>query len=319
MTTTQTQTRFVAPVCQDLGTTPLNIEEDQDSSNFDAELHRILMVEPGSKVELGSIDPNYCGDHKSYERTLPAIQGLVQKIDKLQYLMHAEGKHSLLIVLQGLDAGGKDGVVRHILNSVNPIGCRVAAFKQPTSIERAHDFLWRVHSHVPAKGEIAIFNRSHYEDVLVARVHQLVPTAVWSRRYRLINDFENLLSLGNDTTVLKFFLHISKDEQLARFKRRLDDPWRRWKISEADYQEREYWDDYKAAFEEMLHRTSTWHAPWFVVPSNNKWFRDLAVSHIVARTLEDLNMKLPEPEADLAHIRSRYYAAEVGTNHAPIG
>jgi PPK2 family polyphosphate:nucleotide phosphotransferase len=268
------------------------------------------MVEPGSKVALGDIDPNYCGEHSSYERALPVTQSHLARIDRLQYLMYAEGKHSLLIVLQSLDAGGKDGVVRHIVNGVNPAGCRVAAFKQPTPAELGHDFLWRVHSHVPAKGEIAVFNRSHYEDVLAARVHQLVPAAVWSKRYRLINDFENLLTTDNSTTVLKFFLHISKDEQLARFKRRLDDPWRRWKISESDYRERELWDDYVEAFEEMLHKTSTWHAPWFVVPSNNKWFRDLAVSHIISRTLEDLDMKIPEPAVDLTHIRQRYHAAE---------
>lgn len=276
----------------------------------DRDLYRTLLVEPGTKITLGNVDPGYCGENRSYERAMPALQSEAEKIDRLQYLMHSEGKHSLLIVLQGLDAGGKDGVIRHILTCTNPVGCRVAAFKQPTASELNHDFLWRVHPHVPAKGEITVFNRSHYEDVLVARVHQLVPTAIWSRRYGLINDFERLLTIGNDTTILKFFLHISKDEQLARFKRRLEDPRRRWKISEADYQERELWDDYTAAFEEMLCRTSTWNAPWFVVPSNNKWFRDLAVSHIISRTLEELDMKLPEPAVDLAYIRSRYHAAE---------
>jgi PPK2 family polyphosphate:nucleotide phosphotransferase len=305
---TTTRTRFAIPIrpACDLASMSTDNEYTWD---FEVDLCRMLMVEPGSKVALGNIDPNYC-NRISYERALPAVQAVTEKIDRLQYLMHAEGKRSLLIVLQGLDAGGKDGVVRHILSCVNPAGCRVAAFKQPTSIELGHDFLWRIHPHVPAKGEITVFNRSHYEDVLAARVHRLVPETTWSRRYRLINDFENLLSTGNDTTILKFFLHISKDEQLVRFKQRLDDPWRRWKISEADYEEREHWDEYVAAFEDMLHRTSTWHAPWFVVPSNNKWFRDLAVSQIITRTLEDLDMKLPEPKADLAHIRRRYYAAE---------
>jgi PPK2 family polyphosphate:nucleotide phosphotransferase len=279
---------------------------------FEADLYRMLMVEPGSRIALGDLNPDYCGEHQSYERVLPVIQSEVAKIDRLQYLMHSEGKHSLLIVLQSLDAGGKDGVVRHIVNSINPVGCRVAAFKQPTKAELSHDFLWRVHAHVPARGEIVVFNRSHYEDVLVARVHQLVPSTVWAKRYKLINDFEQLLTTSNETTVLKFFLHISKEEQLARFKRRLDDPWRRWKISEADYDEREYWDDYVGAFEDMLHKTSTWHAPWFVIPSNNKWFRDLAVSQIITRTLEDLDMRMPEPAVDLAHIRRRYHAAEVG-------
>jgi PPK2 family polyphosphate:nucleotide phosphotransferase len=224
--------------------------------------------------------------------------------------MHADHRHSLLIVLQGVDAGGKDGVVRHLLTSMNPAGCRIAAFKQPTPAESAHDFLWRVHPHSPGKGEVVIFNRSHYEDVLVARVHHLVPGTVWSKRYGLINEFERLLSVGNDTTVLKFFLHISKEEQLARFKLRLDDPTRHWKISEADYQERAHWDDYVSAFDEMLCRTSTWHAPWFIVPSNNKNFRDLAISQIIVRTLENLDMKLPRPTVDIERIRRQYHRAE---------
>jgi PPK2 family polyphosphate:nucleotide phosphotransferase len=297
-------------IASDVRTRPAQAGAQPIPWGFEPDLYRMLMVEPGSRVSLDAIDPNYCGEYKCYERAIPQLQAEVQKTDRLQYLMHADGKHSLLIVLQSLDAGGKDGVIRHILNSTNPAGCRVTAFRQPTRPELNHDFLWRVHPHVPARGEIAVFNRSHYEDVLVARVHQLVPPSVWSKRYQLINEFENLLSVGNDTTILKFLLHISKEEQLLRFKQRLDDPWRRWKISEADYQEREHWDEYQAAFEEMLHKTSTWHAPWFIVPANNKWFRDLAVSQIITRTLEDLNMKIPEPAVDLMHIRRRYHAAE---------
>jgi PPK2 family polyphosphate:nucleotide phosphotransferase len=283
--------------------------EEPSELRLQPDLYGILMVEPGTKVALSDIDPDYCGIYRSYAKTLPIVQSYVQRIDQLQYLMHAEKKHSLLIVLQGVDAGGKDGVVRHVLNSMNPAGCRVTAFKQPTPTELAHDFLWRVHSHAPPKGEVMIFNRSHYEDVLVARVRGLVPASAWPKRYGLINDFERLLAVGNDTTVLKFFLHISKEEQLTRFKLRLDDPSRRWKISEADYEEREYWDHYVVAFEEMLYRTSTWHAPWFVVPSNNRWFRDLAISQIVSRTLENLDMKLPEPAVDIERIRRRYHAA----------
>jgi len=267
------------------------------------------MVEPGTKVALRDIDPSY-GGHWPHERSLALTQSHMQKIDNLQYLMHAEKKRSLLIVLQGIDAGGKDGVVRHILTNINPAECRVAVFKQPTSAELAHDFLWRVHPHAPAKGEMAIFNRSHYEDVLVARVHAIAPVNEWPKRYGMINDFERLLVEGNGTTILKFFLHISKEEQLARFKMRLDDPSRRWKISEADYTEREYWDQYTDAFEDMLCKTSTYHAPWFVIPANNKWFRNLAVSQIIARTLEDLDMKLPEPSVNIAHIRRQHHAAE---------
>ena len=270
-------------------------------------------IGPGAKVELSNVDPRDCGNYESHEAALPEMLSQLHKMDQLQNLMYAERKRSVLVVLQGLDACGKDGVVRHILTGMNPAGCRVIAFKQPTPEDLGHDFLWRVHSHAPAKGEVAIFNRSHYEDVLVVRVHQLVPAHVWSKRYDLINELERLLVVENCTTVLKFFLHISKDEQLARFKRRLDDPARRWKISESDYREREFWDDYVQAFQDMLHKTSTVHAPWFVIPSNNKWFRDLAVSQIITRTLEQLDMQLPETAVDLARIRRRYHAAEVET------
>jgi PPK2 family polyphosphate:nucleotide phosphotransferase len=268
-----------------------------------------LIVEPDTKVKLTDIDPDYHGKHESHESALPEIQKHVQKMEQLQYLMYAEKKHSLLIVLQGLDAGGKDGVVRHVITGMNPAGCEVIGFKQPTPDDLSHDFLWRVHPHVPDKGEVAIFNRSHYEDVLVVRVHKLVPEKVWSARYDLINDFEKLLTVENNTTILKFFLFISKDEQLSRFKRRLDDPARQWKISDSDYKERDYWDDYIDAFEDMLHKTSTKHAPWFVIPSNHKWFRNLAISQIIAQTLEDLKMKLPQPTVDIAAIRKKYHAA----------
>lgn len=269
-----------------------------------------LKVDPGSKVTLGNVDPGYCGNLASRETAVPEMLFQLGKMDHLQKIMYAERKHSLLIVLQGLDAGGKDGVVRHILTGMNPAGCRVIAFKQPSPKDLAHDFLWRVHPHVPGRGEVVVFNRSHYEDVLVVRVHDVVPVHVWSKRYDLINNFERLLVTENHTTVLKFFLHISKEEQLARFKQRLDDPARRWKISEADYQEREYWEDYAHAFEDMLHKTSTSHAPWFVIPSDLKWFRDLAISQIITRTLEDLDMQLPDTAVDIARIRRQYHIAE---------
>jgi PPK2 family polyphosphate:nucleotide phosphotransferase len=272
--------------------------------------HKPFVVEPGTRVNLSAIDPGYCGRYESYEAALPEMQDLGRKLDHFQYLMYAEKKHSLLIVLQGLDACGKDGAIRHILMGMNPAGCRVVGFKRPRPEDLDHDFLWRVHPHLPAKGEVSIFNRSHYEDVLVVRVHQLVQVEMWSKRYDLINDFERLLVMENNTTVLKFFLYISKEEQLARFKQRLDDPARRWKISKADYEERASWDDYVNAFEDMLYKTSTRHAPWFVIPSNHKWFRDLTVSQIITRTLDDLNMRFPEPEVDLEDIRRRYHAAE---------
>jgi PPK2 family polyphosphate:nucleotide phosphotransferase len=268
-----------------------------------------LIVEPGSKIRLKHSDPGYHGKHESRKSALPEIEKNLQKMEELQYLMYAENKHSLLIVLQALDAGGKDGVVRHVLTGMNPSGCVSVNFKQPTAEDLAHDFLWRVHPHVPARGSVAIFNRSHYEDVLVARVHGLVPEKVWSKRYDQINDFERLISTENNTTILKFFLHISKDEQLARFKKRLDDPARQWKISESDYKEREYWDDYIEAFEDALTKTSTKHAPWLIIPSNHKWFRDLSISQIITRTMEEMNMKMPQPTVNLAEMRREYHQA----------
>jgi PPK2 family polyphosphate:nucleotide phosphotransferase len=270
------------------------------------DFYREFLIAPGRQVKLGEIDPGYQGNFDAIDAAMPETRSLVRRLDELQYLMHAEKKHSLLIVLQGMDACGKDGAIRHIFSGMNPAGCRVVGFKRPKQEELDHDFLWRVHPHLPAKGEVTIFNRSHYEDVLVVRVHS-AQVAVWSKRYELINDFERLLVTENDTTVLKFFLYISKAEQLARFKQRLEDPTRRWKISEADYEERMHWNAYVHAFEEMLYRTSTVYAPWFVIPSNHKWFRDLAISQIVNRALEDLEMKLPEPSVDMAAIRRRYH------------
>src|SRR5207237_10274010 len=268
-----------------------------------------LIVKPDSKIRLKHFDPDYHGKHESHESALPEIKNNLKKMEAVQYLMYAENKHSLLIVLQGLDAAGKDGVVRHVLTGMNPSGCISVNFKQPTPKELAHDFLWRVHPHVPSKGSVVIFNRSHYEDVLVARVHGLVPERVWSKRYDEINDFERLITTENNTTILKFFLHISKEEQLARFEKRLDDPNRQWKISESDYKEREYWDDYTKAFEDVLTKTSTDHALWFIIPSNHKWFRDLAISQIIVRHMKDMDMDFPEPTVNLAQIRREYHQA----------
>jgi PPK2 family polyphosphate:nucleotide phosphotransferase len=230
--------------------------------------------------------------------------------------MYAERKHALLIVLQGIDTAGKDGVCWHVVKGMNPQGCSVTGFKQPSEVERAHDFLWRVHPHAPARGYVSVFNRSHYEDVLVVRVHKLVPKEVWQQRYDVINEFERLLVLNN-TAILKFFLYISKDEQLERFKQRLDDPAKHWKISAADYKEREFWDDYVLAYEDMLSKCSTKHAPWYIVPSNHKWFRNLAVSQIICATLTGLGMKMPEPSVDIAEIKKLYQqaAAEAAKGH----
>jgi PPK2 family polyphosphate:nucleotide phosphotransferase len=266
-------------------------------------------VEPGAKVSLSKIDPSDTGKHETHEKALPEIQKHVERMDQLQYLLYADGNQSLLVVFQALDAAGKDGVIRHVFSGMNPQGTFVYGFKQPSKEEAAHDFLWRAHVRTPGKGEVVIFNRSHYEDVLVVRVHQLVPRSVWSKRYDLINDFETMLT-QNGTKILKFFLHISPEEQLSRFKQRLDDPSRHWKISETDYSERELWPKYVEAYEEALALTSTKHAPWYIIPANHKWFRNLAVSEIIADSMEEMGLKLPPTHVDIADIRRKYHAAE---------
>jgi PPK2 family polyphosphate:nucleotide phosphotransferase len=268
-----------------------------------------FVVEPESKVRLAKIDPSFTGEHETHDKALGEIQKNVERMEKLQYLLYADGQQSLLVVLQALDAAGKDGVIRHVFSGVNPQGTSVYGFKQPTPVEAAHDFLWRAHRRAPGKGEIAIFNRSHYEDVLVVRVHKLVAQSVWSKRYDMINGFEKMLT-ANGTRVLKFYLHISPEEQLARFAQRLDDPSRQWKISESDYSERELWPQYVDAFEEAMSLTSTKHAPWYIIPSNHKWFRNLAVSQIIADTMDDMGLKLPPIHVDLADIRRKYHAAK---------
>jgi len=268
-----------------------------------------FLVKPGRRVKLEDIDPGYTGRHESEEEAQVDIEKYRAKLTEQQFLMYAEKKHSLLIVLQALDAAGKDGTVRHVMSAMNPQGTTVTEFKVPTALELEHDFLWRVHPHAPAKGSIAIFNRSHYEDVLAVRVHKLATKDMWSERYELIDDFEKLLYRQNNTHIIKFFLYISREEQLERFKQRLDDPARNWKISESDYKERLLWDDYTKAFEDMFAQTSQKHAPWYIIPSNHKWFRNLAVSQIVAETLEDLGLRTPKPTADLSVIRNEYHEA----------
>jgi PPK2 family polyphosphate:nucleotide phosphotransferase len=265
-------------------------------------------VEPGSALRLSEIDSGYKDKHENKESAAAEIAEHARKLGELQYHLYAENRRSVLICLQGLDAAGKDGTIRHVLGAMNPQGTRVHAFKVPSKEEAAHDFLWRAHRHAPATGEVVVFNRSHYEDVLVVRVHHLVPKHVWAKRYDLINDFErNLVESG--THILKFHLHISPDEQLERFKKRLDDPARRWKISESDYSERALWPAYVAAYEEALARTSTRHAPWYVIPADHKWFRNLAVSRIVVEAMESLGMELPRPTVDIDEIRRKYHQA----------
>lgn len=265
-------------------------------------LREKLMIRPGKKVKLSNYDADDTLGWKKNRTTKAGLDRVLQRLDDTQYLLYAEKKHALLVVLQSMDAGGKDGTIRHVMSGLNPQGCRVTSFKAPTAEEAGHDFLWRVHKVVPAKGEIGIFNRSHYEDVLVVRVHKLVPQAIWSKRYDQINDFERALAESN-VTILKFFLHISKDEQKKRLEQRLDDPAKRWKISPADFEERKLWDEYQKAYEDAISRCGTPWAPWHIVPANKKWLRNLAVSHIVLRTLEGLKMKYPKPAFDLSQFK----------------
>jgi len=275
-------------------------------------LHKKLVVEPGTRVRLKDVDAAFHGDYASSEHAKEDLAKNVARLAELQQKLYGEKKHSLLVVLQGIDAAGKDGTCWHVMAAMNPQGTYVKGFKQPTEEERLHDFLWRVHAHTPAVGQVGVFNRSHYEDVLVVRVHDLVPREVWSKRYDRINEFEKLLT-ESGVTILKFFLYISPEEQLERFRQRLDDPARQWKISDSDYKERAFWDQYAAAYEDMLEKCSTKHAPWYVIPSNHKWFRNLAVSQIIEATLDEMKLKLPAPTVDLAKIRQEYHAATEAT------
>ena len=262
-----------------------------------------LLAEPGKAVKLASRDPDDTLGLEKGDETDAMLAKNMARLDELQYLMYAEHRRALLVILQGIDASGKDGTIRHVMTGVNPQGCRVTAFKAPSAEEADHDFLWRVHRAVPARGEIAIFNRSHYEDVLVARVRQLVPKSVWSGRYDQINQFEEFL-VDNDVIVVKFFLHISKGEQKRRFEERLDDPTKHWKLSASDFEDRKRWDDYVAAYEDVLSRCSTEAAPWYVVPADRKWVRNFAVSGILVETLEACRMKFPKPTVDVSRLKA---------------
>ena len=259
-------------------------------------------VKPDAKVNLSEWDPNDTGDFNgSKKEGLAQVEKLNDKLEELQELLYAENKHKVLVVLQAMDTGGKDGAIRRVFDGVNPSGVRVASFKAPTAEELNHDYLWRVHKQVPGKGEIVIFNRSHYEDVLIVRVHNIVPPDVWSKRYDQINDFERLLA-ENGTTILKFYLHIDMNEQKERLQARLDDPTKHWKFHRADLDERKRWPDYMQAYEDMLSKTSTDDAPWTIVPANRKWYRDLVISSVLVETLEGLKINYPEPEENLDEV-----------------
>jgi PPK2 family polyphosphate:nucleotide phosphotransferase len=270
---------------------------------------RKFRVEPGSRINLDTIDASFKPEDLDRKEADERFRKLTDELRDLQYLMYAENRRSLLIVLQGRDAAGKDGTIRHVFGPMNPQGTRVTSFKVPSKEELAHDFLWRCHRATPKRGTVGIFNRSHYEDVLVVRVHDLVAKNVWSKRFDHINAFERLLA-DNGTVILKFYLHIDRDEQLERFKKRMENPRKNWKISDADYAERPYWDAYTEAFQDALSKCSTDVAPWFIIPANRKWARNLAIVDIVADTMKGLDMRFPEPEVDMDEIRRKYHEAE---------
>jgi PPK2 family polyphosphate:nucleotide phosphotransferase len=257
------------------------------------DFRRKLIVPPEKKVKLEKYDPADTLGHDNDKKTEAKLEKTLKRLDDLQDLFYAEKKRALLIVLQGMDAAGKDGTIRHVMSGVSPQGCSVTSFKVPNTEELAHDFLWRIHKAVPEKGMIGIFNRSQYEDVLVVRVHKLLPKEVCKARYDEINRFERNLA-ENDVTVLKFFLHISREEQEKRFEERLHDPRKKWKFSKADAAERKHWDDYVDAYEAVLSRCSTEYAPWFIIPSDHKWFRNVAISRIIVETLEEFDMHYPK-------------------------
>ncbi|HOA22012.1 MAG TPA: polyphosphate kinase 2 family protein [Anaerolineaceae bacterium] len=269
---------------------------------MDDEMYR---VPPKGKIKLKDYDPNdsklFDGNKKDGKE---ALQKLNAELETLQEELYAQAKHRVLVVLQAMDTGGKDGVIRAVFEGVNPQGVKVASFKTPTPVELAHDYLWRVHQQTPGKGEMVIFNRSHYEDVLVVRVHNLVPEEVWSRRYQHIREFERMLA-EEGTTILKFYLHIDLQEQAERFLARVEDPTKQWKFNPGDLEERARWDDYMKAYEEMLNQTSTAWAPWYVIPSNKKWYRNWLISKILIKSLKNLNMQYPAPVENIEDYHKR--------------
>jgi PPK2 family polyphosphate:nucleotide phosphotransferase len=257
-----------------------------------------VTVKPGTSIHLADFDPGYKGRFDDKDEAQQSTQENIEVIDRLAYRLYGEHRRALLIVLQGMDTSGKDGTIRHVMSGVSPQCCNMTSFKTPTPEELQHDFLWRIHRATPRHGYLEIFNRSHYEDVLVVRVHKLVPKEVWQARYDQINDFEELLTAAN-TTIVKFFLHISEEEQKKRLRARLADPQKRWKFSLADLEERKLWDDYQKAYEDALTRCNTKDAPWHIVPANHKWYRNWLVSHVLRKTLERMDPQLPPPDPAL--------------------
>jgi PPK2 family polyphosphate:nucleotide phosphotransferase len=253
-----------------------------------------LIAKAGSKIHLKDFDPRYCGNEDK-KSAAEEMEQLAPLLDKLTYQLYAENRRSLLLVLQGMDTAGKDGAIRHVMRYVSPLTVQTHAFKPPSEEELDHDFLWRIHQRVPRRGNVGIFNRSHYEDVLVVRVHSLVEREVWQRRYDAINEFERLL-VESGMTIVKCFLHISKDEQKERLQARLTDPSKYWKFSIKDLEERKLWDDYQTAYEDALTLCNTKHAPWHIIPADRKWYRNLCISRILVEVLEGLNPQFPQAQ-----------------------
>lgn len=262
----------------------------------------LIPVEPGSKVHLRKVDPDETSPYKSEDQTLERLVELKAEMEEWQERLYAEGRQSLLIVLQAMDTGGKDGAIKHLLTGLNPAGVTVTNFKAPTATELAHDFLWRVHPAAPAKGYIGVWNRSHYEDVLIARVHQLADAKTIDRRYQAINDFERILT-ESGTTILKFYLHISKDEQKERLQARLDDPSKHWKFNPGDLDERALWGDYQKAYELALEKCSTKFAPWYIVPADKKWSRNILLAEATLAALKQMKPDFPEAKLDVKKIK----------------
>jgi len=260
-----------------------------------------FLVKPGRQVKLSDYPTDDTGPFKDKSEAVEPTAKNLKRLDELQEVLYAEGKHALLIVFQAMDAGGKDGAIEHVFSGINPQGCMVTSFKAPSTLERSHDFLWRIHHACPPRGMIGIFNRSHYESILVERVRNLAPKDVWKKRYDHINAFEAMLG-DEGTTIVKFFLHISHEEQKERLQARLNDPDKNWKFNPADLEERKFWDDYQDAFADLLERCSKQAAPWYVVPADRKWFRNWVVSDVLTRTLESLDMKFPRPMEGLDKI-----------------
>jgi PPK2 family polyphosphate:nucleotide phosphotransferase len=260
-----------------------------------------FIVNPDMQIKLSDWDPSFTGGiSKIYAENL-LVNEFMYRMSNLQYKLFADKSQALLIILQGMDASGKDGTIKQATNALNPQSCKVFSFKKPTDEEISHDYLWRIHRHIPAKGEIVIFNRSHYESVIEERVHKIVSETIWSKRYDQINQFEKYL-FENDIQIIKIFLNISKDEQKERLEKRINDPTKQWKFSESDIIARKLWDDYIIAYEEMLRKCSTKYIPWYIIPSNNKWYRNFVIAQIIINTLDSMDLKFPKSTIDLSKL-----------------